>query len=386
VRNLSKKITSIVLVICMMLSCLAVGSFSAQAATTEAETVSADYGLADNIQDGVILHCFDWKYNDIKAELPNIAKAGFTAIQTSPVQPHDTTGTWYWAYLPRGFYVGSNEFGTKADLQALCTEADNYGIKVVVDVVANHLTGDHSKIQDDLKAGQYWHNYGTVSNWGDRYQVTHGEIGMPDLNTEHSYVQQVVANYVKELKSIGVDGIRWDAAKHIGLPSEGDNFWKSVTKEGLWNYGEILGGPADGDHPALMKEYTNYISVTDDAYGRDIRDSIKNGSVPASHANWGARGIAADKIVYCPETHDTWSNGNDWGYSHGHSQNVIDRTYALLASRAGATALYFSRPHTADKESIKMGVKGSTHFTSKEVAEVNKFHNAMIGQKEYFVS
>ena len=51
-----------------------------------AQAATSGYGLASNIQDGVILHCFDWKYNDIKAELPNIAAAGFTSIQTSPAQ------------------------------------------------------------------------------------------------------------------------------------------------------------------------------------------------------------------------------------------------------------------------------------------------------------
>ena len=36
------------------------------------------YGLPENCQDGTILHCFDWSFNQIKEELPNIAKAGFT--------------------------------------------------------------------------------------------------------------------------------------------------------------------------------------------------------------------------------------------------------------------------------------------------------------------
>lgn len=43
---------------------------------------------------------------------------------------------------------------------------------------------------------------------------------MPDIATENPYVQQKVCNYVQELKSVGVDGLRWDAAKHIGVPSE----------------------------------------------------------------------------------------------------------------------------------------------------------------------
>lgn len=65
------------------LSAFVSGSLGVQAAESS-PTVSANkYKLKDNIQDGVILHCFDWTYNDIKAELPKIAKAGFTSIQTS---------------------------------------------------------------------------------------------------------------------------------------------------------------------------------------------------------------------------------------------------------------------------------------------------------------
>jgi len=41
-----------------------------------ASNIFADnkYGLKDNIQDGVILHCFDWTLADIQEEIPNIAK------------------------------------------------------------------------------------------------------------------------------------------------------------------------------------------------------------------------------------------------------------------------------------------------------------------------
>ena len=392
---MKKRIVSTVLAACLAFSSFATGALSVNAATTSDTEVSASgsasvsankYGLKNNIQDGVILHCFDWKYNDIKAELPNIAKAGFTSIQTSPAQPGGGTGTWWWLYQPLGFYVGKNELGTKEELKSLCDEAEKYGIKVVVDVVANHLAGNHSNIDNDLKPSQYWHTFGGNVDWANRWQVTHGEIGMPDIATENSFVQQKVGNYVKELKSIGVDGIRWDAAKHIGLPSESDNFWKSVTQYGLYNYGEILGAPDDrsSGNEGLMKEYTNYITVTDSNYGKNLRDSFNSGNAPDAFGNWSARGISNDKLIYWAESHDTWSNNKDWGYSNDMSQNVIDRAYAVAASRNKITALYFSRPSSKNKDSIKIGQKGSTHFTSSEVAEVNKFHNAMDGKADYY--
>ena len=355
----------------------------------EAEVNANSYGLCDNIQDGVILHCFDWKYNDIKAELANIAAAGFTSVQTSPAQPGCGTDIWWGLYQPLGFYIGTNQLGTKSDLQALCTEADKYGIKVIVDVVANHLAGDHSNIQSDLKDSQYWHPSLGKVNWKDRYQVTHGEIGMPDINSEHSYVQQCVRKYIDELKGVGVDGIRWDAAKHISLPSESCNFWKAVTEgTGLYHYGEILVGPDDrsSGNEGLMIEYTNYMSVTDSNYCKDVRDKINNGQVFSGHANWGARGVAANKLVYWGESHDTWSNNKDWGYTNEMSQNTIDRAYAVAAGRNKITALYFSRPSSKNKDDIKAGQKGSTAFKSTEVAAVNHFHNALVGQKDYYTT
>lgn len=367
------------------LSAFVSGSLGVQAAESS-PTVSANkYRLKDNIQDGVILHCFDWTYNDIKAELPKIAKAGFTSIQTSPAQPNGT-GTWYWLYQPISFSIGTNGVGTKAELQSLCDEAEKYGIKIIVDVVANHLRGDHNNIDNDLKPSEYWHTFGGGIDWKNRWQVTHGSIGMPDIATENPFVQQKVCNYVQELKSVGVDGLRWDAAKHIGVPSEGDDFWKSVTQYGLYNYGEILGGPDDRStgNEDIMKEYTDYISVTDSNYGKELRDSFNSGKAPDSSGNWSERGISNDKLLYWGESHDTWSNNKDWGFSNEMSQNVIDRAYAVAASRNKVTALYFSRPSSTNKDSIKMGEKGSTHFTSSEVAQINKFHNAMDGKADYY--
>ena len=177
----------------MLVSCVAVGSFATSAASTtdnsvsasvDSEAVAANYGLASKIEDGNILHCFDWKYNDIKAELQNIAEAGFTTVQTSPVQTPDPLGQWYGLYLPREFNCTSGPLGTKDELAALCSAADQYGIKIICDVVANHLTGDHANIQDDLKDSQYWHPEFDVSDWNNRFQVTNGKIGILNPNAK----------------------------------------------------------------------------------------------------------------------------------------------------------------------------------------------------------
>ena len=347
-----------------------------------ASNIFADnkYGLKDNIQDGVILHCFDWTLADIQEEIPNIAKAGFTAVQTSPVHERAGKGSvWYDVYRPYDFKIG-NGLGTEADLKALCAKAHEYGVKVIVDVVANHT--DHPNVAARLKDESLYHERFGVGNWHDRHQVTFGMIGMWDLDTNNPTVQAIIKQYIQDLKACGVDGIRWDAIKHIGLPSEGDSFMPNVVDQEMYNYGEILDGTG-GDDKTLFPEYQTYMSITDNGYGNGFADSFAGGSINGSVGNFNQRNAKTEKLVYWGESHDTYAN--DGGQSKNKSQNVIDRAYAVVAGNNGATALYFSRPAQKAKNDIKFGDKGSVHFKDAEVAQVNYMHNACAGEPNYYV-
>ena len=349
---------------------------------TMASNIFADnkYGLKDNIQDGVILHCFDWTLADIQEEIPNIAKAGFTAVQTSPVHERAGKGSvWYDVYRPYDFKIG-NGLGTEADLKALCAKAHEYGVKVIVDVVANHT--DYGNVADRLKDQGLYHQPFDVGNWHDRHQVTFGKIGMWDLDTNNPTVQAIIKQYIQDLKACGVDGIRWDAIKHIGLPSEGDSFMQNVVDQEMYNYGEILDSTG-GDDNVLFPEYQTYMSITDNGYGNGFANSFAGCSINESVGNFNQRKAKTEKLVYWGESHDTYAN--DGGESKNKSQNVIDRAYAVVAGNNGATALYFSRPFQKDKGAIKFGDKGSVHFKDAEVAQVNYMHNVCAGEPNYYV-
>ena len=347
-----------------------------------ASNIFADnkYGLKDNIQDGVILHCFDWTLADIQEEIPNIAKAGFTAVQTSPVHERAGKGSvWYDVYRPYDFKIG-NGLGTEADLKALCAKAHEYGVKVIVDVVANHT--DHPNVAARLKDESLYHERFGVGSWNDRHQVTFGMIGMWDLDTNNPTVQAIIKQYIQDLKACGVDGIRWDAIKHIGLPSEGDSFMKNVVDQEMYNYGEILDSTGGNDN-VLFPEYQTYMSITDNGYGNGFANSFAGGSINESVGNFNRRNAKTEKLVYWGESHDTYAN--DGGESKEKSQNVIDRAYAVVAGNNGATALYFSRPAQKAKNDIRFGDKGSVHFKDAEVAQVNHMHNVCAGEPNYYV-
>ncbi|WP_407385534.1 alpha-amylase family glycosyl hydrolase [Ruminococcus sp.] len=385
-----KKLLSLMMVISMLLTCLLSAGVSVSAQQTDA----AETGLTRSCQDGNILQCFNWTLSQIKEELPNIAKAGFTCVQTSPLQAHDGRNQWYWLYQPTGFTIG-NELGSYSDLEALCEEADKYGVRIIVDVVANHLAGSNSgNLANSVEAvfknnkSTYFHNLGAKSNDDNRYEVTQKNIGMPDLNSENTALQEMVAAMIEKYKAAGVDGIRWDAAKHIALPSENCGFWSRMAQIDIYQYGEILGAPAGNSHETinnpLMQEYAQYLSVTDSKYSSELLSAVRNGSIYKTTGYWNKRDIASDHLVYWAESHDTYSNDGDEGWTKNLDQGVIDKAYAILGARAESHALYLSRPSAKNSQSIYYGRKGSTHYTCDAITAVNRFHNAMIGTAEKY--
>jgi len=100
--TMKKRLYQALLGLVLSASVAAGGFFAAVPQTAYAQNVATDlesgYHLADNVQDGVILHCFDWTYQQIIDELPDIAKAGFSSVQTSPAQLA-VKGNSIWYYL-----------------------------------------------------------------------------------------------------------------------------------------------------------------------------------------------------------------------------------------------------------------------------------------------
>ncbi|WP_407385432.1 starch-binding protein [Ruminococcus sp.] len=403
-----KKLTSLLLALCMVLSIAAIGVVPGAAATTY--TTYAQ----DTIQGSNILHCFNWSYNNIKAALPDIAAAGYTAVQTSPVQrPKDynasytTLGNEWWKmYQPLGFSIAANNtswLGTKAQLTSLCTEADKYGIKVVVDVVANHLANNgtdggtysyiNSAVETDLKNSNYYHTNNVKFNDNSRYNITQYHLGMPDLNTGNSYVQQRVQGLLEECIDCGVDGFRFDAAKHIETPSDSSSFasdfWPNVLNgatayaqakgvDAPFYYGEILGTPGPSFN---ISGYTAYMAVTDNASGDRALYQAYTGSASGLANGTYDKGAGAAKSVLWVESHDTYmgTSGSVSALRNTYdvTADVLTKAWAIVGARADATGLYFARPNTT------MGnASTDTTWKSAAVTEINKFKNHFVGTSE----
>ena len=399
-----------------------------QAAETASESTlatasqAAKYGLADDIQDGAILHAWCWSFNTIKENMKDIAAAGFTTVQTSPANEckdtysnmklmgndeiNGTDGCWWWQYQPTDWKIGNYQLGSRDDFKAMCAEADNYGIKVIVDVIPNHTTPDLPKVSDNLynavggKDNLYHANgFKKITQWGNRYECTTGEMGgLPDVNTENPDFQAYFLKYLNDLIACGADGFRYDTAKHIGVPSDPldakstrNNFWPVVTGEesakgvtlsdkNVFTYGEVL----QGDN-VPESEYAKYMRMTASSYGETLRGAVTGNSFDVnSISNW--RHASPGRLVTWVESHDTYCNA---GVSSRMTDEQLRLAWAVIAARKDGTPLFYSRPDGSNGASGNrwgnnvLGAKGNNEFKSTEVREVNLFRNAMAGKSEY---
>lgn len=411
----AKKIASLVVASALLTSSFAaITSVNAAEVDSSAQTASADSTLRDKVGDGVMLHAFNWSYNTIKENLPAIAAAGYTTVQTSPVQQPkdystsgDVTGQWWKLYQPISFHIAKESWlGTKDDLKSLCDEADKYGIKIICDIVSNHIANADETRPDSVsnqvkkyepdfykKRRTYTRTYKGDANDSSVQAVVQGHVSKcPDLVTNDTAVQTYIINLLKECIDCGVDGFRFDAAKHIETEDDGEyasDYWKNITTsassyytqktgDDLYIYGEILNNcGADRSYSS----YTKYINVTDNRTGDAVLYNVTKGKAStATNAKYKS-GVAASNAVLWAESHDTYEgNSGSSGYSNTSSVSDEDvvKAWAIVASRKDSTALFFARPGTA----LMGGVSTDTTYKSTAVSEINKFHNLFVGQSE----
>lgn len=401
-----KKVVSLIMVLVMMLTVAIIpGTFSA-ANKDAASTAAQDYALAPDIQSGNILHAFNWRMRDLVKYAPEIAAAGYTSVQISPIQKTKATVNdgsyatdWWSFYQPTDFTVG-NALGTAEDLQAATTELHKYGIKVIADVVTNHLQNcttrqEVSQVSATVRGfarNSNLLNHTTAANDGSRDTQTQYDLDgqLSDINTANTAFQQyVITNLLNPLADNGVDGFRFDAAKHIETPkdSNGSNYWPTITNaikaknSNAYIYGEIL----DNAGKFNISNYTEYMNVTDWAYGNTVRGALSSKNA-SNLVNYGYTGSSKNQNVLWVESHDNFTANVSTSLTK--QQQILG--WAAIGGRKDAPALFYVRPKHEKLDSPGfimyddlMGAPGSAEtWKDPTVVAVNHFKNAFAGQAE----
>ena len=369
-----------------------------------------------------ILHVWSWSFPEIARSMRQIKDAGFTMIQTSPVQhcynPEGSgklifddnvkEGNWYYYYQPTDWKIGNQILGTKEQMVNMMDSAAKYNIKVIVDVLPNHTAFDVDAVSDDFYKAvggrdKMFHSEGLkpVEDYNDRYQCTlWGSGALPDVNTENPDFQKYYMQFVNELLGMGVKGFRYDTAKHIGVHSDPvdtaagvkeNDFWDvatgrksvkgmklAVPYDSLFVYGEIL-----QDKNVPEAEYADYMGQTASGYGHILREALEKGTMNGLDLKSWHHTSAPEYLTTWVESHDTYANAHESAHL---TDDQIRAGWVFLTARQNGTPLFFSRPAGSTRQKYwgnnVLGARGNDEFFHPEVEAVNKFRTAMQGEKE----
>lgn len=359
--------------------------------------------INNGINEETILHVWNWSFKTIKENIKEIVKSGYTWIQVSPIQgtkdDRAVVEDWWILYQPVNFKIGNKQIGSRDEFIQMCNEAHKYGLKVMVDIILNHTASKgggnesyipHEKvdilIRDDIN---FWHERRGVENWSDRWQVTHWGIGLPDLNTSNHMLQNIMIDFLNDVIKCGADGLRFDAAKHIELPDDpgGSDFWPRVlgsliNHDKLLLYGEVLQSGASN-----YEKYCKYMRVSAEGYSYAIRKTIGYNSeknINNAKEYQVPYGVKPSDLITWVESHDDYASSREKSSYLTNWQ--IKMAWAIIASRSESIPLFFNRPKGNGWLEGKIGEKGDDLWKSPEIVAINKFRQAMKGEKENIIT
>lgn len=286
---------------------------------------------------GAIFHAFNWKFADVQRKANVIAALGFDAVQLSPAQRSIEGDQWWTRYQPVK-YEEIHGLGSEQDLRNCCKACEKAGLLVFGDLVFNHMQvvascDEWRKAQQDdglmeilqrrlsQKLGPTFNRDDFQWPWyplegddwdGDQRMEGWGCGEWSELKGGAPKVVSVHNAHVAKLKSCGVSGFRFDAAKHM-RPEHIANY---VDKADVYAYGEVL-----SIDPSMQREYTEGVSLTtgeqfpttDFLLGVWLRKFIEVGphAVDFEHHEWvkHLRELEMKRPSELPERAGTVENG-----------------------------------------------------------------------------
>lgn len=225
--------------------------------------------------------------NGIREKLDYLKELGIDVIWLSPVykSPNDDNG-----YDISDYYDIMDEFGTMEDMDNLLKEANERGIKILMDLVVNHTSDEHKwfieakKSKDNEYRDYYiWRDSvdgnepndlgSTFSGSAWQYDETTGQYYLhlfskkqPDLNWENEKVRNEVYKMMNFWVDKGIGGFRMDVIDLIGkVPDEmitGNGpklheYLQEMNKAALEGKDLLTVGETWGATPDVAKLYSN---------------------------------------------------------------------------------------------------------------------------------
>ena len=216
----------------------------------------ADGDPSNNMPSGAALGTYDRKgaktyhggdLKGVQEHLPYLKDLGVTALWQTPIDDNDNSTSDYHGYGAVDEYAVEDHFGTMKEYEDLVSAAHQLGLKVLLDMVPNHVGPNHPWATSQPVAGWL---HGTTAHHldtdyyyapitdphavkADYVSALEGWFAnvLPDLAQENSLVAQyLLQNALWWAESGGVDGFRIDTFPYVPR-----SFW-AYYHEGLFSH------------------------------------------------------------------------------------------------------------------------------------------------------
>jgi len=298
----------------------------------------------------VIIQMFEWSWDSIAAECTKfIGPAGYGFVQASPAQEHITGDQWWTDYQPVS-YILTSKRGNRVQYQNMIDTCHAAGVKVIADVLFNHMAGIDSGTgtagstfthynYPGIYQYQDFHHCGLepdddIVHYDNREEVQTCEIvNLADLATDTEYVRSRLAEYANDLLSLGVDGFRLDAAKHIAATDIENIVGRFNSKPYITQ--EFVFGPGD----IQPSEYVGIGDVQEFRYTSALQSAFSSGGI-SSLQDLDNRGwVDGAKSNVFVVGHDTERHGTSLRYDSPSNTYTTAHVFSLAYPYGTPTVL-----------------------------------------------
>ena len=338
----------------------------------------------------------------ITEKLPYLAKLGINVIWLSPVfdSPNVDNG-----YDISDYFAIMSDFGTMEDFDEMLETAHKHGIKILMDLVANHTSDEHpwfkeSRSSKDNPYRDYYiwkdpkgfdedGNPIPPNNWASEFggpawewDEATGQFYLhiffkeqPDLNWENEKVREDLYSMVRWWLDKGVDGFRLDAiniiSKPEGFPDDPSTdfekhtssipfvisngtmvhpWMKELTRETFSRYDVMTVGETSATSPQDAKLWAGYHTGELNMIFHFDHMGVDNDPNGKLGGKWSYAPYKLTELKRILNEWQTTLEGNAWGslYWNNHDQpRVVSRfgndsdEFRTLSAKQLATTLHF---------------------------------------------
>ena len=241
----------------------------------------------------------------IRDHLDYIKGMGFTAIWLNPVLENNQQEQSYHGYATTDYYKVDPRFGTNEEYKNLSKAAKDNGLKLIMDMIANHCGSEHWWMKDPPTID--WFNFqGKYTNTNHRRETVQDPHGaeddrllmedgwfvrtMPDLNQRNPFLANyLMQNSIWWIEYLGLAGIRQDTYSYPN--KDFMSAWTCRIMEEYPNFNIV--GEEWSENPAITS-YWQKGKVNPDGYTSclpsvmDFPLNIALNKALNDEENWGA--------------------------------------------------------------------------------------------------